>query len=299
MATRVRTKTVAAHAVPDDLDSSVREGVRAAPGSSAAQLVKKLPASFSAFSKQVRDAAERLSKAGEIHRHLKGKTALYFPAEPLAALDAAIPPRLAGQALDKAELRQLAEEVTPGHAVVLDEWLKRALAQRLLYEHAPAPGGAKKRFGAEPDVRKLAAPLLKALQKARDSADANGIPRERLAEILLQELGVSLGDAAQGTPGKASHNAPNGHTRSQFLAALTELVAQNPRQALLSVRDLRARLGLGKDQFDALALVLMRDGAISLHQHDHPMSLPEWERQQLVDNARGTYYVGIAPRSGQ
>jgi hypothetical protein len=261
--------------------------------------VKKLPASYRAFSKQVRDAAERLSNAGEIHRHLKGKTALYFPAEPLAALDAAIP-RLAGRALDKVELKQLAEEVTPGHAVVLDEWLKRALTQRLLYEHAPATKGAGRRFGAEPDVRKLAAPLLKALRKARDNTDANGISRERLAELLLEELGVSLGDATRRIPSKANDdNAPDDKARSRFLAALAELVTQNPRQALLSVRDLRARLGLGKDQFDALALVLMRDGAISLHQHDHPMSLSERDRQQLVDNARGTYYVGIAPRSGQ
>lgn len=299
MATRVRTKTVAARALPHDLDASVLEGVRTAPGSTSARLLKELPTSYHAFSKQVRDAAERLSNAGEIHRHLKGKTALYFPAEPLAALDAAIPPRLTGQALDKVALKQLVEEVTAGHAVVLDEWLKRALAQRLLYEHAPATKGAKKRFGAEPDVRKLAAPLLKALRKARDSADTNGISRERLAEILLEELGVSLGSAVQRVSGKANNDAPNSSARRQFLAVLAELVDQNPRQALLSVRDLRARLSLGKGQFDTLALVLMRDGAISLHQHDHPMSLSERERQQLVDNASGTYYVGIAPRSGQ
>jgi hypothetical protein len=210
-----------------------------------------------------------------------------------------ITPRLAGRALDKVDLKRLVEEVAPGHALVLDEWLKRAVAQRLLYEHAPATKGAKKRFGAEPDVRKLTAPLLTALRKVRDGADAQGISRERIAEILLEELGVSLGDATRRTPGKANNdNVPNGNARGQFLTALAELGGQNPRQALLSVRDLRARLGLSKDQFDALALMLMRDGVISLHQHDHPMALSERERQQLVDNARGTYYVGIAPRSG-
>src|ERR1041384_1703596 len=175
MATRVRTKTVAAQAIPDDLDSAVREGVRTAPGTTSAQLMKSLPTSYRAFSKQVREAAERLSNTGKLHRHLKGKTHLYFVADPIAALDAVIPSRLAGRTLDKADLKQLVSEVMPGHSVVLDQWLKRALAQRLLYEHAPVTKGASKSFGLEPDLRKVSSPLLAALRKAKKSAEAAGI----------------------------------------------------------------------------------------------------------------------------
>lgn len=300
MVSKAKKKAGATRAVPDDLDTSVGEAVQRAPGSTSTQLMKVLPASYRPFAKEVRAAAERLADAGELHRYLKGKTPLYFTADPLAALHAAIPARLAGKALDKEDLKRLAEEVAPGHGVVLDAWLKRAIAERLIYDHAPPAKGAKKRFGPEPDLRKLAAPLLTALRKARDSADANGIPRERLVEILLEELGVSLERVAARAPGKPANGAvPNANTRRQFLAGLAALGAENPRQALLSVSDLRSRLALGKAQFDALALELMRDGSISLHHHDHPASLPEPERQQLVQGAHGTYYVGIAPRSGQ
>jgi hypothetical protein len=300
MVSKVRTKVVAERAVPDDLDTSVREAVQRAPGATSSQLTKVLPPSYRTFAKEVRAAAERLADAGELHRHPKGKSLLYFSADPLTALDAAIPARMAGKALDKHELQRLVEEVSPGHDIVLDQWLKHAVAQGLLHEHAAAAKGAKKRFGPEPDVRKLAAPLVAALRKARDKADVKGIPRERLAEILLEELGLSMERAAVRTPSKANNGAlANGDARTQFLAALAALNAENPRQALLSVRDLRSRLALGKERFDTLALELMRDGVISLHHHDHPASLSEPERQQLVQDARGTYYVGIAPRSGQ
>jgi hypothetical protein len=300
MVSKASSKTVAARVIPGDLDSSVAEAVKRAPGSTSTQLVKVLPTSYRTFGKEVRAAADRLAAEGKFHRHLKGKTPLFFPADPLAALDAAIPSKLAGAPLDKDALKRLVEEVTPGHGVVLDDWLKRAVANRQVYEHAPTAKGAKKRFGSEPDLRKLAAPLIKALRKAREGADAQGIPRQRLVQLLLEELGVSLEQAAARSSGDAKNGTvPNGIARTQFIAELTALGAENPRQALLSVRDLRARLALGKEQFDALALALMRDGAVSLHHHDHPASLPEPERRQLVQDGRGTYYVGIAPRSGQ
>ena len=45
-----------------------------------------------------------------------------------------------------------------------------------------------------------------------------------------------------------------------------------------SLRDLRARLSMSKDEFDETALRLQREGAVSLHHHDHPLALPEAER---------------------
>lgn len=300
MGSKSSPKKAAIRVVPDDLDASIREAIQRAPGSTSAQLVKVLPASYRRFGKEVRAAAERLAGAGALCSHLKGKTALFFPADPMLALDAAIPPRLTGRTLDKDELKRLVEEAAPGHGVVLDAWLKRALARRALYEHAPqVEGSKKKRFGREPDVRKLVAPLLTALRRARDSIDAKGIPSQRLVDVVLEELGVSIERIRGSALGNAHVGAvDNGDARTEFLAALTALGAENPRQALLSVRELRSRVVLGKAQFDTLALELMRDGAISLHHHDHPAALPEPERQQLVQDARGTYYVGIAPRRG-
>lgn len=284
--------------VPSDLQEFVREAVSSAPGSTPAQIVKALPASYRGLAIAIRAAAEALADAGELFRHFKTKTTpLFFSADPLAALDAAVPPRLTERVLDKDELKRLVDDVTPGHGVVLDAWLKRALQRGTLHEHAPKTKGDKRKwYGRDPDLRKLFAPVFTALSKARDGLDQRAIPRERLAKLLLEELGVSL-EGAGATGAHAPGSAANGNARTQFISALAALGAENPRQALLSVRDLRSRVGLGKEQFDALALDLMRDGVISLHHHDHPASLPEGERRQLIQDARGTFYVGIAPRS--
>jgi hypothetical protein len=354
MGSNSKPKKGAVRVVPDDLDAVVREAIEREPGATGTQLMKVLPASFRAFAKEARAAAERLAGAGELYRHDKGKTVRFFAAHPMKTLDAAIPPRLAGKPLDKGALKRLVEEVAPGHSALLDEWLKQALARRVLYaskgsrslffqtdpakaldatipprltkgsldkddlrrlvedtapghgvvldawiqhalkekvlyKHAPKAKGAKERYGREPDPRKLFASLFAALRKACDSLDTKGLPKQRFVDAVLEELGVSSERQA---------DSANGDVRTEFLAALTALGAENPRQALLSVRELRARVALGKEQFDALALELVRDGAISLHHHDHPAVLPEPERHQLVQDARGTYYVGIAPRRG-
>jgi len=261
--------------------------------------MKQLPASYRAFAKEVRAAADTLASTGALYAFRKGSTQLFFLVDPLPVLDAAILPRLIPEPRDKDGLKKLVGEVAPGHAVVLDAWLKRALTRRALHEHAPKAKGAKKRYGTEPDIRKVVAPLITALKKACEKTDSQGISRERLAALLLNELGVSRSAAGLTSARKDGNGAPqNGDGRAAFLAALEALGAENPRQALLSVRDLRSRLSLGKQQFDALALQLMREGSVSLHHHDHPASLPEPERQRLIADTRGTYYVGIAPRRG-
>jgi hypothetical protein len=298
MAAKPRAKKRVEQVLPEDLQESVREAVFRAPGSTVAQIVKALPASYRGFVVAIRAAAETLADTGKLFRHFKTKaTPLFFPAEPMATLDAAIQPRLTDRVLDKDELKRLVEEITPGHGVVLDAWLKRALERGALHEHAPkAKTDKKKRYGRDPDLRKLFAPVFTALRKAREGLDERAIPRQRFAKLLLEELEVSL-DGGGATSGHDACTGANGDARSQFISALAALGAENPRQALLSVRELRSRLGLAKAQFDAVALDLMRDGAISLHHHDHPASLPEVERRQLIQDASGTFYVGIAPRS--
>jgi hypothetical protein len=53
---------------------------------------------------------------------------------------------------------------------------------------------------------------------------------------------------------------------------------------------------LDKEHFDRLALELSREGIVTLHHHDFPASLSPSERTELVQDERGTHYVGIAIR---
>ena len=291
MAGKSQSKAVKSRVVPEDLEAVVREAVRTTPGLKSSQVKKALPTPYQAFAKEAQGALRLLAERGEVYRALIGKTELFFRHDPRAALDEIVPQNLSREPLEKSTLKALVRELAPGHELIFDHWLTGALTRGLVFEHAPAPASKEKRYGNRPDVGKNLAPVLTALKKALLKTDEQGIPRHRIAEVLLRELGVS-----PGAPQTSSNGAPPNHSaHEQFLAGLRELAAANPRQALLSVRDLRARLALSKEQFDAVALDLMRDGLVSLHYHDHPASLPEAERSQLVQDGRGNYYIGIAP----
>lgn len=70
--------------------------------------------------------------------------------------------------------------------------------------------------------------------------------------------------------------------------------------ALVSVRDLRRSLEfqeVNHDAFDRAVLQLGRQGRIALHRHDYVSSLTSAERDELVTDGQGNYYVGIALRT--
>jgi hypothetical protein len=288
---KLRSKAVKSRVLPDDLEAVVREAVRTSPGVKSSQIKKALPTPYQAFSKEAQTTLRLLVERGEVSRVLIGTTELFFKLDPRAALDEIVPEHLSAEPLGKGALKALVRELAPGHEAILEPWLKNALTLGLIFEHAPSPGSKEKRYGNSPDLGKSLAPVLTALKKALLKTDEQGIPRHSIAEVLVRELGVSLSTAPTGANG----GRPNHADHERFLAGLRGLAAENPGQALLSVRDLRARLALRKEQFDAIALDLMRKRKVSLHYHDHPASLPEAERSQLVQDERGKYYIGIAP----
>jgi hypothetical protein len=64
----------------------------------------------------------------------------------------------------------------------------------------------------------------------------------------------------------------------------------------VSIRELRRSAGLAKSTFDNTVLSLALKGKVALHHHDFPSSLPPDERDELVRDEQGTYYVGIVPK---
>jgi hypothetical protein len=291
MAGKSQSKTVKSRVLPDDLDAVVREAVRTTPGLKSSQIKKALPPPYQAFTKEAQAVLRLLVERHELCRFLVGKTEHLFEHDPQSALDEIMPQHLSGEPLAKGALKALARELAPGHEFIFEPWLRGAVTRGLIFEHSPVRASKEKRYANAPDLGKSLTPVLTALKKALLKTDEQGIPRHRIAEALLRELGVALT-----TPQTGSNGVPPDHTaHEQFLAGLRGLVAENPGQALLSIRDLRARVALHKERFDAVALDLMRDRKVSLHYHDHPASLPEAERSELVQDGRGNYYIGIAP----
>ena len=278
-------KGVKQRTVPQELPTVVLEALRDAQSIKGAQFKKKLPVSYQAFDKEARAIAQRLAEQNEVHRWTKGAKEIFFANDPDSTIELALLPLVTATPLDELTLKAHLAEAAPGHEDLLKDWLQSAVKRKVLYEHR-ASKGFKKRFGRQPDIVGTLRSTLTALRKALQQTDAQGLSRTTIADALLQELGL---------PPTA---APSAQPSGQVLSALRTLVSENPRQALLSVRDLRARLKLSKDEFDSAALALSREGVISLHHHDHPASLSDLEREQLVRDARGTHYIGIALRRG-
>ena len=77
-----------------------------------------------------------------------------------------------------------------------------------------------------------------------------------------------------------------------FLEALRKVTGRS--QGLMSIGDVRKASGLPKAVFDAVALRLAAERAIVLHEHDFPQSLSAAKRADLVEDAKGRVFVGMA-----
>jgi hypothetical protein len=119
-------------------------------------------------------------------------------------------------------------------------------------------------------------------------------------EAIHDALGRELGLARE--TGGPSKEPPEGEIASPnaeplLLRAITRLQPPGQRRALVSIRELRRSMGLAKSVFDRVVLSLALQGKVALHHHDFPSSLSPDERDALVRDDQGTYYVGIVPKS--
>ena len=286
-----KPKVVKPRVVPDDLQGVVTATLKAIPSVTATNLKKALPTPYQGFHKEALEFARALAHRGEIHRWMKGNTELFSARDPFVTVERVVLAHLEGQTQTKTQLKPLVAEEAPGHESLLDEWLPLAVKRGVLFDYP------KKRFGAEPDVGAILKPVFAALAKAFETADVKGISKQRIADAVLTEMGLPLRSDAPEAPSPKHLNGPESQTaREEFLAALRLLTREHPSQAVLSVPDLRARLTMNKDEFDKVALELSRERIVSLHHHDHPNSLSDLERGELVRDTRGTHYIAIALR---
>lgn len=211
-------------------------------------------------------------------------------------LDDVVARALADGPLPRPKLAAKVKQLEPGLEAALPAWVDAAIARGLVFEH-PGPKAGATRLGLEPppppDPRPLLAKVLKELRLVLEKGAAQGFSPRALVETLVAEVGVELG----GVPSSAAAEPDPADDQRLVLEALRELAAEKPQGSLLSVRDLRLRVALDKERFDRAALALSASRRAVLHYHDFPASLSDEEREGLVRDARGKYYVGIALRA--
>jgi hypothetical protein len=254
------------------------------------ELVKTVPKAGAA---RALELARELVREGALHRFARGATEVFYSEDPVARLDRVVPALLRREgALTLARLKTAVKGAAPNHEQIFAEWLKTALGRQMLYE---GPGKPKTYIAdpPPPDLQLLLKKPLAELHKLLPTLEGKGITRERIVDFLRAQLGVE-GPVTVTT--KSDPPRSSGASREVFLEALRRFAADNPSGALLPVRELRARAGLGKQDFDAAALALSREGLLVLHHHDHAGSLSEAEQNALVRDALGRHYIGVALR---
>jgi len=279
-------------ATDDELVSKMRE-VLLKQGLTKAELSTQIDTIFKGEGPRAVDLARSRVGGGYIVHVVKGKAESFFAVEAVAKLDRVVVGLLEQNGpLSTKAVETHVERIAAGHSALLPQWQKQATARGLVFERS-APGSTKEKVLSlePPDLKLSLGKALGELKKALAGLERQGITRERVFEFLRLELKVEA--AAAPAPSPAPAKRPS---REVFLEALRRFADDNPKGALLPVRELRARAGLGKQDFDSAALDLSQEGLLVLHHHDHAATLSEAEQSALVRDGRGQHYVGIALR---
>ena len=137
---------------------------------------------------------------------------------------------------------------------------------------------------------------IAAMDQASDAAFAKALGSVR------RKLPVELNtkekrEFAVATARKMLERAATEKFVNSVQGTLRELSTNASTGGLISMRDIRDKYPeMSKQQFDKMMLLASRAGKVSLHRHDHASNLSPQERDQLVTDGDGNFYVGAAIR---
>lgn len=177
-----------------------------------------------------------------------------------------------------------------------DRVFKELLDSKNLLRHPPLPGTKSLLFSIrppelEPYLRDVGAQLAKVVESLLAADVPAGDLRQALVQ-LIESTGITFGAG----PNPGGKTAP---AQFDLIGLMKQLEPGAELGALVGTRELRRAVQLEKSSFDAAVLELARQGKLSLHRHDYASSLPDEEREDLVTDGAGTYYVGMAIRRNE
>jgi hypothetical protein len=174
-----------------------------------------------------------------------------------------------------------------------------ALEARILWRHPPLGKSKLELIGkAPPSPDRYLRDVGTQLAKIIAQLQAANVPREELRRSVVQLVEAAGIEFTAGRDfnrdGKALRAAPT----VDLIGLMRCLEPGADRGALVGARELRRAAQLDKQSFDDAVVELARQGRLSLHRHDYAASLSQTERDELVADGAGTYYVGMALRFG-
>ncbi|MDB5386811.1 MAG: uncharacterized protein JWM11_2457, partial [Planctomycetaceae bacterium] len=194
-----------------------------------------------------------------------------------------------------ANLKKVAKDLTPEQ---FESLFQELLNQNDIRQHPPVPGGKHVLFGTRPPVlgpyfKDVSSQLTKVIATLLSANVSNAELRQTLMQ-LIEDAGIVFGDSAL-----PNDSAAVDSTDFDVIGLMKRLEPGAERGALVGARELRRAAQIEKSRFDTAVLGLARQGKLSLHRHDYPTSLTQDERDDLVTDGAGTYYVGLAIRRSE
>ncbi len=135
------------------------------------------------------------------------------------------------------------------------------------------------------------------LKKVRISLEA---ALEAFRGLLLPDAETHVTVVKEEAPDQAPPSPPPTPSQDFQKLILDKIIEIEPgarQQNLVSIRNLRAAIGWAKDVFDETILGLAGEGKIFLHRHVYPWEMTDEEREQMVKDGQGNYYMGLVLRS--
>lgn len=226
----------------------------------------------------VLERLRRLEQTGRLKRW-QGKTPAWWRLAPEEALGAVLEETLGRRALPKAQwLREGKARLRGPSAAQWQQAGADLIASGRVVSHATRIAGKRVEVCVRAECR---AALLEIYRPVIESL------KEEWRRLGIREAEVARFLSGGGSPGA-----------EVLLAELERLEKEHaPPNSVARLRRRMAPLGWTKEEFDAAALELLRQGRVYMAPHDHPMRLPEEERIGLVGDGRGNFYVSISSRA--
>lgn len=285
----------------EEVRPAVLDLVRESPEPvTAKQVMTALKSRFSTNEKQIAPLLAEFAAAGVLHEFapLKGKALRYWHSD----LSVYAPQTLLKTLKTKPsfKLADLKKAVLKSAKGLSDESFHKLFDELRtggqIWEHPPATKtGRTSLFGAHPPaigpyLKTITADLNRVFAKLK----AAGVPEASLVSAgheLLKSCG--LGDVDNS---RAVTSVTSGAPAIDLVGLMRQIEPQVDVGALVTLPALRQAASLQKDIFDAAVLDLARSQRLVLHRHDFPASLSAVERDQLVTDGRGTFFIGAALR---
>ncbi|MDM8517338.1 hypothetical protein QUF76_14140 [Desulfobacterales bacterium HSG16] len=181
--------------------------------------------------------------------------------------------------------------------------LNQLIREKQIFEHPPVGfHGKVSIFGtrmADPrlyfsNVKKEFETICKKLRKT-------GIPNEMIykaaREVLMPDEENAQTRAAKPSIAKICDQSPETCAK-QVLEAIIRVEPAALQQVLVSTNSLRLAAGLTKEIFDRTIIYLARQEKLFLHEHACPDAMTDEDRNLLVKDDQGNYFMGVVLRKG-